>query len=107
MFSRSSPGSGANPKHLAVSNESRGPIVSVEKDDKIGWPDMDKVGTSYVERQNLTIRTQVHRLTRLTNGFRVVDQFAVSMIASPGRWSSRKLTHYAEYRGSRYRPADH
>jgi len=44
-------------------------IVSVEKDDKIGWPDMDKVSTSYIERQNLTIRMACRRFTRLTNGF--------------------------------------
>src|SRR5207245_9740412 len=44
-------------------------IVSVEKDEKIGYPDMDLVGTSYIERQNLTIRMQCRRLRRLTNAF--------------------------------------
>lgn len=54
--------------------------VGCKKEVKAGHPDDGHISTSYIERQNLTVRMSMRRMTRLTDGFsKRIDNHAHAM----------------------------
>lgn len=60
--------------------------VGAKKDVFAGKPDKRHISTSYVERQNLTMRMHMRRFTRLTNAFSKKFENHVHMVALYTMW---------------------
>lgn len=86
--------SAAHPQQSPIGQRrySPAPVARVIKMPIVGHPDPAAVSTSHVERQNLTIRMSMRRMTRLTNGF-------------SKKWENLRLAyalHFAFYNFCRY-----
>ena len=53
----------------AASRYSPAEVVKTEKVISAGMPDVSRISTSHIEKQNHTLRMHCRRLTRLTNAF--------------------------------------
>ena len=68
-------------------------VSSSRKVKMVGNPDMDQVGTSYVERHNLTMRMSMRRFTRLTNAFSKKAENHAHAVAIYSLWYNFMKSH--------------
>jgi IS1 family transposase len=69
--------------------------IGCKKTPVFGNPDKRKISTSHVERQNLTMRMQMRRLTRLTNAFSKKWDKLYAMLALYFAWYNFVRIHQA------------
>jgi hypothetical protein len=74
-----------------------------------GNPNSNRICTSQIERQNLTIRMQIRRLTRLTNGFnkKYENHKAAIALPSPTTTSARSSKRFGSRLRRKQRSPDH
>ena len=75
----------------AARRYSPGEVVSVEYHRVVGEP--RNISTSYIERQNLTLRMQQRRFTRLTNAFSKKYEHHVAAVALYAAWYNLCRVH--------------
>jgi IS1 family transposase len=64
----------------AATRYSPAEVVKTEKTVVTGMPDITRISTSHIEKQNHTVRMHVRRLTRLTNAFsKKLENFQAAM----------------------------
>ena len=67
-------------------------FVSAKKTRIFGHPEMEDISTSYIERQNLTMRMHCRRLTRLTNAFsKKLENFKAAVALHFGYYNFVKI----------------
>lgn len=68
------------------------PVVSISKVALMGDPDPELISTSYVEKQNHTLRMHCRRLSRLTNAFsKKLENFKAAVALNYGYYNFVKL----------------
>lgn len=85
--------SGNDPANNTDKRYSPPQCIGCEKKPKIGNPDPKHISTSFVERQNLTMRMQMLRFTRLTNAFSRKIEKHVASIAIHYMWHNFVRIH--------------
>jgi IS1 family transposase len=68
-------------------------VIGAKKDKINGHPDPAHVSTSYVERQNLTMRMSMRRFTRLTNAFSKKVENLAAAVALHFMWYNFGRVH--------------